>query len=149
MLEAGTILLAEDDENDVELMRRAFRKAGILNPLQVVNDGEAAVEYLIGTVTNLSRAVPRLLLLDLKMPKKNGFEVLAWLRSHPHLKRLPVVVLTSSKEHRDVDLAYELGANSYLVKPPDFRDLVEMMKSLGSYWFGMNQIPELAVYSVA
>jgi CheY-like chemotaxis protein len=146
MLECAHILLADDDENDVLLMRRAFNKAHITNPIHAVGDGEEAVAYLNGEGGFADRnqfPVPCLMLLDLKMPKKNGFEVLRWIRSHPALKRLPVVVLTSSKEVRDINLAYDLGANSYLVKPPDFQDLIRMMKSLEGYWLLLNQQPEV------
>ena len=147
MLRSAHILLAEDDENDVMLMRRAFNRARIINPLQVVGDGEEAISYLKGEgifYDRIKHPFPCLFLLDLKMPRKNGFDVLVWLRGQPNLRRLLTVVLTSSKESRDINLAYELGANSYLVKPPDFQDLVNMMKSMEGYWLFLNQPPDPA-----
>jgi CheY-like chemotaxis protein len=146
MLEFTHVLLAEDDENDVLLMRRAFSRVGISNPLDVVNNGEEAIAYLKGDGDFLDRGkfpLPCLMLLDLKMPKKNGFEVLGWLRAQGTLKRLLTVVLTSSKETRDINLAYDLGANSYLVKPADFQNLTALLKTLELYWFSLNQCPEV------
>lgn len=141
------ILLAEDDPDDVLLIQRAFRKARLANPVQIVGDGEEAVAYLAGRGCYADReryALPVLLLLDLKLPRKSGLEVLAWLRAQPGLKRLPVVVLTSSREAIDVNQAYDLGANSYLVKPVDFDALLEMVKTLGLYWIILNEQPETA-----
>src|SRR3989442_15961776 len=123
MPESPLILIAEDDENHVLFIRRAFKKAQLLNPLVVVPDGEAAIAYLKGEGQFANRAeypLPELLLLDLAMPRKDGFEVLRWLRQQPGLSALRVVVLTSSDQMRDVNLAYKLGANSFLVKPIDF-----------------------------
>src|SRR5882724_9054765 len=136
-MEPATILLAEDDPNDVFFMRRCFEKARLLNPLQVVNDGEQVVQYLLGKGAYADRiqyAFPLLLLLDLRMPRKSGFEVLEWLRQQPGLKRLLTVVLTSSHEGPDINRAYDLGANSYLVKPPGAEALMEMFDRLNSYW---------------
>ncbi|MBD2740160.1 response regulator [Coleofasciculus sp. FACHB-1120] len=141
-----TILLVEDDSNDVFLIQRAFRKANLLNPLQVVENGEAAVFYLAGKQPYSDRdryPLPALILLDLKLPRKSGLEVLEWLRQQPDLKRLPVVVLTSSEENRDINRAYDLGANSYLVKPVAFEALLDMVKTLNSYWLIFNQRPKL------
>lgn len=148
MLGFTHILLAEDDENDVLLMQRAFSRLGIANPLDVVTDGEEAISYLKGEGSFLDRAkfpLPCLLLLDLKMPKKNGFEVLSWLRDRETgtLKRLLTIVLTSSRETRDINLAYDLGANSYLVKPADFQNLSTLLKTLENYWLSLNQCPEV------
>ncbi len=137
-----TILLVEDDANDVTLIRRAFARAKLANPVQVVNDGEQAVAYLAGAVEFSDRArypLPVLILLDLKMPRKSGHEVLEWLKEQPELRRIPVVVLTSSGETPDVNRAYDLGANSYLVKPVAFDDLLGMVKTLGVYWLIMNE----------
>jgi CheY-like chemotaxis protein len=148
MSDCSHILLADDDENDVLLMRRAFNKAHLANSLHTVADGEEAIAYLEGQEKFADRGqfpLPGLLLLDLKMPRKNGFEVLRWIRSHPALKRMLVIILTSSKETRDINRAYELGANSYLVKPPDFQDLIKMIKSVEDYWIMLNQQPELAL----
>ena len=141
-----TILLFEDEPGDVLLIRRACRRADLASPLQVVGDGEAAVAYLAGQDAYADRQqypLPALVLLDLKLPRKSGLEVLAWLRAQPALKRLPVVVLTSSRERGDVDHAYELGANSYLVKPVGFDTLLEMIQTLGLYWLVLNERPQV------
>ncbi len=138
----STILLVEDDANDFFLIQRAFRKANLANPLQVVGDGEEAVSYLIGEghyADRMKYPLPVLLLLDLKLPRKSGLEVLTWLREQPVLKRLPVVVLTSSKEPADINRAYDLGANSYLVKPLGFDALLDMVESLNLYWLILNE----------
>jgi CheY-like chemotaxis protein len=139
------ILLVEDSEDDQLLIRRAFAKAKLSNPLHVVDDGDKAVAYLAGEGAYADRAahpLPTLLLLDLKLPRRSGHEVLAWLRADPALRRLPVVILTSSAESADVKRAYDLGANSYLVKPVEFEGLLEMVRNLGVYWFVMNELPE-------
>ncbi len=141
-----TILLVEDNPDDVLLIQRAFRKANLVNPISVVDDGEKAISYLAGTGEYADRArhpVPVLVLLDLKLPRKSGHEVLAWIKQHAALKRMPVVVLTSSTETIDVNQAYDLGANSYLVKPVGFDDLFAMVKTLQPYWMIMNQKPDM------
>lgn len=140
-----TILLVEDEENDALLIERAFRKANLANPIYVVRDGEEAVSYLSGHGQYADRAsypLPVLILQDLKLPRMSGMEVMAWLRQQPRLKELPVVVLTSSKESLDVNRAYDLGANSYLVKPITFDSVVEMMKTLDLYWLIINDKPQ-------
>lgn len=132
----AVILIAEDDENDVFLIKRAFRQAQFENPLQVVQTGEDAIAYLKGDPPYENREKhpsPALLLLDLKMPRKDGFEVLAWIRQRPEFNPLAVVVLTSSQESRDVNRAYALGASSYLVKPANFVSLVDMINRLKEY----------------
>ena len=137
-----TILLVEDDPNDVLLMQRAFRKANLTHPLQVARDGQEAIEYLNhqGNFADVTRyPLPTLMLLDLKMPRKNGFETLEWLRQQPGLKRIVVVVLSSSSEIADIKRAYDLGANSYLVKPGDFQTLVDRVNLLASYWLAVNE----------
>src|SRR5438477_12877403 len=116
----SVILLAEDREDDVLLIRRAFNKANLLNPLHLVHDGDEAIAYLKGEGQFANRAeypLPSLLLLDLKMPRRDGFEVLQWVREQSSLKALRVIVLTSSEHIQDVNRAYDLGANSFLVKP--------------------------------
>jgi CheY-like chemotaxis protein len=146
-LEQTTILLAEDETNDVFFMQRCFEKARLLNPLQVVNDGVQAMAYLKGEGEYADREkfpFPILMLLDLRMPRKSGFEVLEWRASQPGLKRLPTVVLTSSKEGPDINRAYDLGANSYLVKPPQPEALAEMFQRLNSYWVALNVPPDCA-----
>jgi len=147
MRETGVILLAEDDEDDILLVQRAFKEAHIVNPLHVVRDGEEVIAYLKGEGEYWNRAeypLPSLLLLDLKMPLTNGFEVLEWIRSHPSLRALRVIVLTSSAELRDVNEAYQFGANSFLVKPTDFGNFITLFKSLHSYWLRTDQTPEIA-----
>ncbi len=141
-----TILLVEDDPNDVFLIQRAFRKANLANPIQVMKDGEAAVLYLSGQEPYADRdryPLPMLMLLDLKLPRRSGLEVLEWLKQQPKLKRLPVVVLTSSREHTDLNRAYDLGANSYLVKPVAFDSLLNMVQTLNQYWLIINESPNL------
>jgi len=141
-----TILLVEDDPNDVLLIQRAFRKSNVANPIQVVGDGEEAIAYLSGRGPYADRErypLPVLLLLDLKLPRKSGFEVLEWLRQQPGLKRLPVAVLTSSAETPDINRAYDLGANSYLVKPVRFEGLLRMVQTLNLYWLIINEKPDL------
>jgi CheY-like chemotaxis protein len=140
-----TVLLVEDNSTDALMVQRAFKKANLLNPVRVLDDGDKAVAYLSGQAPYADREqcpFPVLLLLDLKLPRRSGLEVLEWLRQQPAIKRLPVVVLTSSKENSDVNQAYDLGANSYLVKPVDFDGLLEMVKTLGLYWVVMNEKPE-------
>jgi CheY-like chemotaxis protein len=132
----SVILVAEDDENDIFLIKRAFHQAQFDNPLQAVSTGEEAIAYLRGSPPFEEREkfpVPGLVLLDLKMPRKNGFEVLAWIRQHPEFNALPVVVLTSSQESADINRAYALGANSYLVKPANFLSLVDMINRLKEF----------------
>jgi len=144
MLKNQYILLVEDDANDVLLISRAFQKAGLRDVLKVVRDGSEAIEYLSGEGSYADRErypLPFLLLLDLKMPGTDGFEVLQWLRGEPDLKRLLVVVLTSSNLQSDVDRAYELGANSYLVKPVEFDEMVNMIQRFEAYWTEINRQP--------
>jgi CheY-like chemotaxis protein len=146
------LLLIEDDPNDILLIQRAFAKACLVNPLKIVRDGEEAVNYLAGNGAFADRTrfpLPSLVLLDLKLPRKSGLEVLQWLRQQPVLKQTPVIVLTSSKESYDVNRAYELGANSYLVKPVGFEGLLELVKSIGMYWMILNKTPEVAADSPA
>src|SRR3954452_13035015 len=140
-----SILMAEDDKNDVFFLERAFKQAQIANPVNRVRDGEEAIAYLKGEGIYADREkypLPYLMLLDLKMPRKNGFEVIQWVREQPGLKRLPLVILTSSKEDPDINRAYELGANTYLVKPVKFEGLVEMMKALNLYWLILAEKPD-------
>ncbi len=140
------ILLVEDDPNDVLLIKRAFRKIKFSHSIQVVEDGEEAVAYLAGQSLYMDRErypLPSLILLDIKLPRKSGFEVLDWLRKQPALKRLPVVVVTSSRDSIDINRAYDLYANSYLVKPFNFNDWLEMVEALNIYWLTLNQDPDL------
>ena len=142
----SVILLAEDREDDVLLVRKAFKSAEMNCELVVVRDGEEAMSYLAGEGKFHDRAefpFPDLLLLDLKMPRVDGFEVLRWIRQHPRIRNLRVVVLTSSHQIRDVNEAYRLGANSFLVKPLDFENFVETSKALRKYWLVLDNAPEL------
>ena len=141
-------MLVEDDPNDVLLIQRALRKARLVNPIEVVSDGEEAVNYLAGHGPFADRErypLPVLILLDLKLPRKSGFEVLEWLRQQPKLKRVPVVVLTSSSRDSDINHAYDLGANSYLVKPPSFDALLKLVEEVKIYWLMLNVPPQLWV----
>jgi CheY-like chemotaxis protein len=147
-MEHDTILLVEDNPKDVLLIQRAFRKANVTIPLQVVEDGEVAVRYLSGEEPYSDRdryPLPMLILLDLKLPRKSGTEVLEWLRQQPKLKRLPVVVLTSSREYVDINQVYDLGANAYMVKPVAFDNLVEIVKTLNLHWIIYNEKPQVEI----
>jgi len=142
----STILLVEDSPDDVLLVRRAFQKAGIENPIVAVENGDEALAYLDGTGLYADRQrypLPTLMLLDLKLPRRSGLEVLAWVRQHSGIKRLPVIVLTSSRDEDDINRAYDLGANSYLVKPVAFDDLLRLVRSLEGYWLMLNVKPDL------
>ena len=143
----SNILLVEDDSNDVLLLERALKKAHLRNPLKVVRDGEQATKYLAGEGSFADRTrfpFPSLMLLDLKLPCKSGHEVLAWVREQKNfIKRLPVVVLTSSKHLMDINRAYDLGANSYLIKAGDFGSLFYIMQNVERYWLQLNERPEL------
>lgn len=141
------ILLVEDNYNDVLLIQRAFRKAKIEPPMSIVSDGDEAIAYLSkqGQYADTDRfPTPLLILLDLKLPRRSGLEVLAWIRQQPKLRRLLVVVLTSSQENSDLVQAYDLGANSYLVKPVKFQDFVKLIELIDAYWFQANQAPHLS-----
>lgn len=145
-MSSQAILVVEDDPNDVLLIQRAFKKANILNPLKTVGNGDEAVAYLGGEgkyADQEESPSPVLVLLDLKLPRRSGLEVLEWIRAQERLRRLPVVVLTSSRETSDINKAYDLGANSYLVKPVGFDSLLDLVKSLELYWLILNQRPEI------
>jgi CheY-like chemotaxis protein len=145
MAEHAVILLAEDEEDYVLLIRRAFAMAKIPNPVHVVWNGQEAIAYLKGEGKYSNREeypLPDLFLLDLKMPRVNGFEVLKWVRSQPGLAPLRVLVLTSSDEIRDVNEAYKLGANSFLVKPLDFEDFAQLSRLIQEFWLKASKTPE-------
>ncbi|EEF58011.1 response regulator [Pedosphaera parvula] len=136
-MENNYILLVEDNRNDEILARRALQKNSINNPLFVAHDGVEAIEFLMGTGSYShrdARQLPALVLLDLKLPRMDGLEVLRQLRSHELTRRLPVVVLTSSDEEQDVKRSYELGVNNYIRKPVDFNEFVETVRQLSLYW---------------
>jgi CheY-like chemotaxis protein len=140
------VLIAEDVPDDVELLQRSFSQAGIAAALHVVGDGDECIAYLSGTGKYANREeypLPDLLLLDLKMPRANGFEVLKWLRAQPSLSSLRVVVLTSSERIRDINLAYELGANSFLTKPLNFIDFTNTIQAMLKYWLEQSRKPEV------
>ena len=148
MIHKHTVLLVEDDPNDILLIQRAFRKANLTNiNMQVIQDGDAAIDYLdgAGDYTDRDRyPFPVLILLDLKLPRRSGLEVLGWLRQQPELRRLPVIILTSSQENTDVNRAYDLGANSYLVKPLGLNALVEVVTTINMYWLLLNESPKVS-----
>jgi len=138
------ILLVEDDVDDAEMTIDAMRKNNLANKLIHIEDGEEALDFLFGTGKYVDRDVnikPRLILLDLKMPKVNGMEVLEKVKSNAITKKIPVVILTSSKEDPDVSRCYELGANGYIVKPVDFEGFNKAVIELGLYWLLLNQPP--------
>jgi len=140
------ILIAEDNENDIFMLRRAFTQLEIDSPIFIVSDGEQAISYLHGDGKYSNRAeypLPDLLLLDLKMPRTNGFEVLQWIRGNPSLASLRVVVLTTSEQIRDINRAYQLGANSFLVKPVHFDDFRNTLKAIYDYWL-LNKVPQIS-----
>lgn len=141
------ILLAEDREDDIVLIRKAFRQAGLNNPIYVVRDGEEAIEYLKGEGKFSNREeypLPDLVLLDLKMPKCDGFEVLRWIRQEAGMDNLRIIVLTSSESMADVNSAYQLGANSFLVKPLEFERFVETSKMFSRYWLNLDKGPKVS-----
>jgi CheY-like chemotaxis protein len=135
------ILLAEDDENDVLLLRRALRICGFPNPLQVVSDGEMAIAYLRGDGAYADRSqhpLPTLILTDLKMPRRSGFDLIGWIRGRAELQNTPIIVLSASGESSDIDRAYQLGANFYFVKPGKFDECVNLVKAL-AHWLKLEE----------
>jgi len=131
------ILLVEDDPNDVWLVKHAFQSANISNPLRIVNDGQEAIDYLKGNGAYSDRGafqLPKLVLLDLKMPRLNGFDVIGWMRRHYPWKLTPIIILSSSAVPQDVNRAYELGANAYMVKPADYRALERLFRTIADFW---------------
>ena len=138
------ILLVEDNLDDAEMTVHALRKNNLANKLIHMKDGEEALDFLFGTGKFIGRDVnlkPSLILLDLKMPKVDGLEVLERVKSNESTKKIPVVILTSSKEDPDVSKCYELGANSYIVKPVEFQSFIKAVSELGMYWMILNQPP--------
>jgi len=137
------ILLVEDNPSDVQLTQRALAKSRIANELVVAEDGQAALDYLFATGKHISRdvvsEVPALVLLDLKLPGMDGLEVLRQIRLDPRTSRMPVVILTTSKEEQDVAQSYDLGCNSYIRKPVDFTQFAQAVEHLGLYWLVLNE----------
>ena len=141
------LLVAEDSEHDVFLLKRAFERVRVCFAPRFVTDGQEAIDYLEGNEKFADRdkhPLPCLMLLDLKMPRLNGFDVLKWLKSQPGLRRLVVVVFTSSDEPRDVSRAYDLGANSYIVKPAQTTRLPDVVRALEFYWCDFNELAKPA-----
>jgi CheY-like chemotaxis protein len=139
-----TILLIEDNPSDIELTRRALEKGHILNELVVASDGQEALDYLFGTGAHAGRDtsdLPTLTLLDLKLPKVSGLDVLRRIRAEVSTRRMPVVILTSSREEQDMAASYDLGVNSYIRKPVDFEHFVQSVAQLGLYWLVLNEEP--------
>ena len=139
------ILLVEDNQDDLDMTLRALRKANLANHIQVARDGAEAVEFLFCQGAHAGRKVehaPRLILLDLKLPKVDGMEVLERIKADPRTKMIPVVILTSSKEQKDVVESYKLGVNSYIVKPVNFESFAIAVQELGMYWLLLNQPPK-------
>lgn len=134
------ILLIEDNADDVELTKRAFTKNNIVNDLVVARDGAEALEYLYGDFVE-DRGMPQFILLDLKLPKISGLELLERIRKEPTTTLVPVVILTSSKQEEDRDAGYRLGVNSYVRKPVDFNEFVEAVRQVGLYWLVLNEPP--------
>lgn len=137
-----SILLVEDSPDDVQLTKRSFKQNNITNELKVVNDGVEAMEYLTqACAAGGAEVLPTVVLLDLKLPRMDGLEVLRRIRADDRLKRLPVVILTSSKEEQDILKSYDLGANSYIRKPVNFEQFNEAVRQLGLYWLLLNEPP--------
>jgi CheY-like chemotaxis protein len=143
-----TILLVEDTPSDAALIRRGFDKTNVLNPIVWVKNGQEALAYLSGLGQYGDRIrypLPALILLDLDLPEMTGFELLQWKRTQPYIRRIPVVVLTIDKATSAINAAYDLGANSYLVKPGDPEEIMRIVKSIQEYWLGLNQPPKLVL----
>ena len=138
------ILLVEDNPNDVELTLRALKKRNLANRVHVVKDGSEALEFIFATGAYAERSIknkPKVILLDLKLPKVSGIEVLRTIKSDDRTKDIPVVVLTSSEEQKDIVESYQLGVNSYITKPVDFAKFTEAISKLGFYWVLLNKVP--------
>lgn len=145
MPDRALILLVEDNDDDALLIRRAFKRAGVLNPVYVVRDGDAAIAYLSGDCEYSNRTeypLPKLILLDLNLPGIDGFDVLAWIRHQPGMSWIPVVILTASDGVYRMNRAYALGANSFLVKPADFENVVGLTKVIAQFWLQANKAPQ-------
>ena len=142
--QVAEVLLVEDNPADAELTVRALRRHNLANIIHIVRDGQEALDYLFCTgpyADRNPRHSPRIILLDLKLPKVDGLEVLKQIKSHPDTRTLPVVVLTSSQEERDLVESYRLNVNSYIVKPVDFNQFSESVRQLGLYWLLLNKTP--------
>jgi len=143
-----TILLVEDIPSDAALIRRSFEKTNVLNPIVWTKNGQEALGYLSGLGQYSDRTkypLPALILLDLDLPEMTGFELLQWKRSQPNIRRIPVVILTIDSASSTVNAAYDLGANSYLVKPGNPEEVMRVVKIIQEYWLGLNQAPKLVL----
>ena len=142
-----SIIVVEDEPDEAFLLKQAFQKCGVSNPIHIFRDGQQVIDYLSkqGNASGkpVADAPPALMLLDLKMPRKTGFEVLEWVRAQPGLRRLVVVMMAFSSDLSDINRAYQLGCNSYLLKPGNVDQLADMIKLINSYWLLLNEKPEL------
>ncbi len=139
------ILLVEDNEDDIELAIQALKKHNLANSIEIARDGEQALQFVFGNSGNSATTLshrPRLILLDLKLPRVDGLEVLEKIKGDPEARKIPVVIMTTSSHEPDMQHAYDLGVNSYLVKPVEFEQFVEVVKQLGFYWLLLNRAPE-------
>lgn len=143
LFEQVEILLVEDNANDAELTMRALKKGGLANRVMWVKNGELALDYLFrrGVYAARDEACPRLVLLDLKMPGMDGIEVLRAVKADERTRRIPIVVMTSSQEEKDVGQSYDLGVNSYVVKPVNFSSVTDVVRQAGYYWLAINRTP--------
>jgi len=151
MSRRGTILLVEDNPDDIELTLMAFARSRVTNEIIVVKDGQEAVDYMFGLGSHAGRdpaRMPEVVLLDLNLPKIDGLDVLRRIRADARTRRVPVVVLSSSREHQDIVRSYDFGANSFVQKPVDFSQFVEWARQLGSYWLVLNEPPPPSVRNV-
>lgn len=138
------ILVIEDNQNDAEMALRALKQNKLTNKVLVVNDGEHALDYIFAKGKSAGRAknaLPKIILLDLKLPRIDGLQVLKEIKNNPETKVIPVIMLTSSKEEKDIIQSYQLGVNSYIIKPVDFDKFVDAIRDLGMYWLLLNQHP--------
>ena len=146
MQEDAALLLVDDSEEDILLVRRALERANITNPVRVVRGGDEAIQYLGGNGQYADRnqyPMPSLMLLDLRMPGRDGYEVMEWVGAQPAMRGLRIIVLTSLDSKMDVDRAYKLGAASFLIKPVDFEDLVSLLRTLSKFWVGTSELPKV------
>jgi CheY-like chemotaxis protein len=140
------IVIVEDDPDDRHFLARAFKKLGTSIPLRFASDGDEAVALLSEVIASAEmRLRPIVILLDLKLPRRSGFEVLSWVKAQPALRRIPVVILTSSREQTDLKQAYDLGANSFLVKPSQPQALHALVEQVNAYWLGHNEVAPIAL----
>lgn len=139
------ILIVEDNPHDAEMAMRAFHKNNLTNHISIVKDGEEALDFLYGKgkyAKSGKCCLPKIILLDLKLPKVDGLEVLRTIKKDPEKRMIPIIILTSSREESDIVKSYQLGVNSYIVKPVDFDKFVDAVRDLGLYWLLLNQLPE-------